>query len=340
MKTTRHFTCGFAGLLGLASAALAIEAPEAAAPIPPQATPEEAAAPPVEMPHPGAVEAPAPAVPAAAEARGYLGVGASKLPELVGEHLKLPEGEGVVVRSLDPAGPAAKAGLAQNDIITRVSGKAVGTHDELRDSVAGMKPGDEVSIDYLHQGDAKNAKVVLGKAPALTGAVAGAEVKPLDNLMMNGMPPDQMKRVREAIEQNMKAFEALDADGAIDPGVLMGQGIHQRMQQMLQGFDLENLPGNGLVPQDGNFELKSSSSSSIRMLDEDGSVELKSQDGGKEVRVFGKDGKLQWEGPYDTPQDKEAVPEDVRQRIDRLNIDMDFKGNGLRLRMAPRGGVR
>ena len=40
MKTTRHFTCGFAGLLGLASAALAIEAPEAAAPIPPQATPE------------------------------------------------------------------------------------------------------------------------------------------------------------------------------------------------------------------------------------------------------------------------------------------------------------
>jgi hypothetical protein len=57
------------------------------------------------------------------------------------------------------------------------------------------------------------------------------------------------------------------------------------------------------------------------------------------VRVFGKDGQVQWEGPYDTPQDKDAAPPDVRERIERLNIDMDFKGNGLRLRMLPKQGL-
>lgn len=325
MNKNRHFKTGIAGLLGLASAAFAIEPPGAAAPIPPQPSPEEAAVPPVEMPQAGEVEAPAPV------AHGYLGIGASRLPELLGEHLKLAEGEGAVIRTLDPEGPAAKAGLAQNDILTRVSGKAVDSHEAVRDAVAGMKPGDEVSIDYLHRGEAKTATFALGTAPARP-AIAGLEPKPLDNLMMNGVPQDQMKRIREAIEQNMRAFEDLDAGAGMPAeGLLMGEGVHKRMQQMLQGLELQNLP------EMGAFEMKGSSTSSIRMMDEDGSVELRSQDGNKEVRVFGKDGKLQWEGPYDTPQDKEAAPKEIRERIDRLNIDTDFKGNGLRLRMAPRG---
>jgi hypothetical protein len=72
------------------------------------------------------------------------------------------------------------------------------------------------------------------------------------------------------------------------------------------------------------------------MLNPDGSgVEVKTQDGGKEVRVLGPGGKVEWEGPYDTPQDKEAAPPEVREKIDGMNIDMDFKGNGLRLHMRP-----
>ncbi|QJE98793.1 S1C family serine protease [Luteolibacter luteus] len=325
--------------MSLAATAFAIEAPDSAAPIPPQVSPEEAAAPPVEIPHADAVEIPV--RPAQGEARaeaaahGYLGVGGSKLPALVGEHLKLAEGEGVVVRTLDPDGPAAKAGIAQNDIITKVAGKAVGSHDDLRASVAGLKPGEEVAIDFIHRGESKNVSVALGATPAQPGAVAGAEVKPLDNLMMNGMPPDQLKRMREAIEQNMKAFEALDGED-VNAGALMGEGIHKRVQQMLQGMQMPEMPDVGQFEK-GGLEMNGTSSSSIRMLDENGSVELKSQDGNKHVRVFDKDGKVEWEGPYDTAADKEAVPKDVRERIDRLNIDMDFKGNGLRLRMAPRG---
>jgi serine protease Do len=331
MNKKHHFACGVAGLLGLASTAFAIELPDTAAPIPPQASPEEAVAPPVEIPQAGAVEVPAQAVDAT---HGYLGVGASKLPALVGEHLKLEDGQGVVVRTLDPDGPAAKAGIAQNDIITKVAGKAVGSHDQLRGAVAGLKPGEEVAIDYIHRGETKNVSVALGATPAQPGAVAGAEVKPLDNLMMNGMPPDQLKRMRDAIEQNMKAFEGLDGKD-LDAGALMGEGIHKRMQQMLQGIQVPEIPDLGDIDK-GGLQMNGSSSSSIRMLDENGSVELKSQDGNKQVRVFGKDGKVQWEGPYDSAADKEAVPKDVRERIDRLNIDMDFKGNGLRLRMAPR----
>lgn len=281
--------------------------------------PAEPAAPPLAMPE---------AVAPAAE-RAYLGVAGSQVPDLLGEHLGLPPGQGVVVRTLQPGGPAAKAGLKTNDVITKVGDQAVGSHDELRDAVSNHQPGEEVAVDYIHRGESKAARIVLGSAPADPPgrALAG----PLDPLMLDGMPLDQAKQIREAIEQNLKAFEGLGGEGQIDPGADFGGEIQKRLQQMLQGMAM---PGELELPeiQRGGIHLKSSGA--VRMLNADGSgVELRTQDGGKEVKVLGPGGKVEWEGPYDTPQDKEAAPPEVREKIDALNIDMDFKGNGLRFHM-------
>jgi len=252
------------------------------------------------------------------------------VPELLGEHLKLEPGHGVVVRSLDPAGPAAKAGLVQNDVITKVAGKPVGSHEGLRDAVSAMKPGEDIDVDYIHQGEEKVAKITLAGMPAQPGAIAGGELKPMERLMLDGMPQDQAKRIQDAIQQNLKAFEDLQReDGAAMPEQLLGDAMRKRVEQMMKGMQLQGMPQGGGI----NFK----SSGTIRMLNPDGSgVELMSENGGKQVRVLGKNGNVEWEGPYDTPQDKEAVPKEYRDRIDNLNIDMDFKGQGLRLRMAPR----
>jgi membrane-associated protease RseP (regulator of RpoE activity) len=326
-----RITYGFAALLGAASTAWAIEPPVAPAPIPPLVTPEEAVAPPqVEEPHAREVPEPAadPAVEAMPEAaeRAYLGVGGSQVPELLGEHLKLGPGQGVVVRSLDPAGPAAQAGLQQNDVITKVSGNPVGSHDQLREAVSAMKPGDEIDIDFIHQGEAKTARVALGKAPAMPG-IAARELKPLERMMLEGMPPDQAKRIQDAIQENLRAFEELDQQGAMPEDLLRG-AMRKRLERMMQGMELQGVPQGGI-------NLKSSGT--IRMLNPDGSgVEVMSENGGKQVRILGKGGQVEWEGPYDTPQEREAVPKEFRDRIDNLNLDMDFKGQGLRLHMAPR----
>jgi hypothetical protein len=225
------------------------------------------------------------------------------------------------------------AGLAQNDIVTKIAGKPVGSHDGLREAISGSKPGDQVEVEYIHRGEAKTATLALGKAPAHQDQIAGGDVRPLDRLMQDGMPQDQARRIREAIEQNMRMFEDDQGNELMDPGLAIGRGMRQRMQQMLKGMEMQ-IPD--LEEEEPGINIGGSSSSSIRMLDDNGSVEIKSKDGDKQVRVFGKDGKVQWEGPYNTDADKEAVPDDVRERIDRLNIDMDFKGNGIRLQMGPR----
>ena len=64
----------------------------------------------------------------------------------------------------------------------------------------------------------------------------------------------------------------------------------------------------------------------IRMLDQHGASNSRSNEGGKEVTLRDKDNKITWTGPWDTEQDKAAAPDDVRQRVERLNLDTNFKG--------------
>jgi len=310
-----------AGLLSaFALRATAIEAP----PEEPQAAP----AAPEEQPAGKVEQMPLQQDKAAVSA--YLGLGSSQVPEVLGVHLGLKDGEGVLVRVLDPEGPATKAGFTVNDVITKIDETAVGSHADLTKQVSGKKPGDQISIDYIHEGKPGNRKVILGERADRAVAMGGGD-KALDNLL-EAMPEDQVKRIRETIERSLKGADGLQ-------GMLQQQGqaaapemdkaiqeMQKRVEKMLGGAG-----AGAVIPKQMNFM----SESTIRLLDDKGSVELKSKDGGKEVHVLDKEGKETWSGPWDTEQDKAAAPADVRSRIERLNIDMDFKGNGLRLKMMP-----
>lgn len=311
-----------AGLLSaFALRATAIEAP----PEEPQAAP----AAPEEQPAGKVEQMPLQQDKAAVSA--YLGLGSSQVPEVLAVHLGLKDGEGVLVRVLDPEGPATKAGFTVNDVITKIDETAVGSHADLTKQVSGKKPGDQISIDYIHEGKPGNRKVILGERADRAVAMGGGAAQPLDHLF-EGMPEDQAKRIRETIERSLKGADGLQ-------GMLQQQGqaaapemdkaiqeMQKRVEKMLGGAG-----AGAVIPKQMNFM----SESTIRLLDDKGSVELKSKDGGKEVHVLDKEGKETWSGPWDTEQDKAAAPADVRSRIERLNIDMDFKGNGLRLKMMP-----
>lgn len=324
IKMNQRFTYGFATLLGLGAVALAIEGPDSLKPTAPPAAVEDESVntPPVEAPRENEVAPPQDL------SRAYLGLGTGELPALLAEHLKLPFGGGVVVHTLDPDGPAAKAGLVENDILTEIAGKTVGSQDGLRDVVTAHKPGEEVEIKYIHRGEAKSARVALTKAPAEAPRIAGRNTPPVDRLRLNGMPEDQARLLREAFEHSRRQMEELTDDQLMDPGALIGRGMSPRIQQMLQG--LQNMPGD-IGNGGGSFSV----GGTIRIMDDQGSVEVNSNNGDKKVRVLGRDGKVEWEGPYNTEEDKAKVPDDVRDRIEHLNIDMDFKGNGIRLGPRP-----
>ncbi len=322
----RKIATGWVCLLGVP--ALAIELPQStpSVPPPPPAAPagdkvEEAA--PAPRQEEERVELPA----AEPEKRSaYFGVGCSQVPGLLARHLRLDEREGVVIRTLDPDGPAAKAGLAEDDVITRVSGRVVGDQEELRKAVLSHQPGEEVEVEFIHRGEAKSARIALGEDQRNGPAVGGGRPQPLDSLMLEGLPQDQAQRIREAVERNLKAIENMDRLGFPDddPAFDVAREMQEQMGRLFQGRRGAGTGGSGFSFQ---------SSSTIKMMDDRGSVEIRSENGEKKVRAYDRDGNLQWEGALD---DKDGMPEEVRERVGRLNIDMDYKGNGLRLHMRQR----
>jgi membrane-associated protease RseP (regulator of RpoE activity) len=73
---------------------------------------------------------------------------------------------GLRVASVDPAGPAAAAGLQGGDVIRSVDGRVVRTPEQLRSAITSHSPGDTVTITYERADQESRTEVKLTAAPA------------------------------------------------------------------------------------------------------------------------------------------------------------------------------
>jgi hypothetical protein len=322
MKTNSFtfISASFAAALG--TPVFALEAPADDAPPPPGVSAPAAQAPvikPLRFDPPAAPKN-LPEAPATA----FLGVVTSDVPDVLAEHLELKADEGIIVRSVMPDGPAAKAGITVHDVITHVGDRLINTPSDISKCIAAQKPGDKVSLEIIHKGKPGKVDVTLASRPA---GVAATEPQPLDQLNLEEFPKDLADRIRGAIEGNIGA---LDLEGADDPTAqippLMGNALQQLKQHMQKALAAPADPAGG-----GGVRMQSGAT--VRMADPNGSVEIKSNDGSKEVTIRDHGDKVTWTGPWDTEQDKAAAPADVRKRVDSLNLDTNFKGNGIRLQL-------
>jgi S1-C subfamily serine protease len=72
----------------------------------------------------------------------------------------------VQVDTVASGSPAAKAGIVDSDIIISVAGKSTSSVGELISWLADAKPGQVVSVGWLHNGRPRQADITLGNQPA------------------------------------------------------------------------------------------------------------------------------------------------------------------------------
>jgi len=94
-----------------------------------------------------------------APGRARLGVGIEELTPQLAEYFGTKDG--VLVTSVEPDTPAAKAGLKAGDVITSVNGKAVSDGGELIEAVQSADDGAEVTVGYVRDKKAATAKATL-----------------------------------------------------------------------------------------------------------------------------------------------------------------------------------
>jgi S1-C subfamily serine protease len=111
----------------------------------------------------------------------YLGITGGTITPQLAEAVNLPVKEGVLIASVEPGGPAAKAGLKGGsteatiggepvtlggDVITEADGEKITNMEQVIELVSQKKVGDKMTIKYLRDGKEQTATVTLGTRPA------------------------------------------------------------------------------------------------------------------------------------------------------------------------------
>ncbi len=140
-----------------------------------------------------------------------------------GKEVDLGTNEGVYVAKVEEDGAGAVAGLKEGDVITNVDGKKITKMAELQEIISRKRPGDKMSISYLHNKQQNTKTVTLKNSQGNTNVVKTAD---LDVLGAN------FKEITSAQKEQLHISYGLEVikvnNGALkDTGIAKGFIIQQ-----------------------------------------------------------------------------------------------------------------
>lgn len=166
--------------------------------------------------------------------RGYLGVLIQPVTPEIAKAFNLPDARGALVGEVTPDGPAAKAGLAQGDVITELNGARVDDSRELRLKISQLAPGATIKLKIIRDGGPREVNATLGEAPNETSAANNEqpENSSPNGLSVENLTPQIARQL--ALPSNLSGVVVTgvqDGSRADDAGLRRGDVIQQVNRQ-------------------------------------------------------------------------------------------------------------
>ena len=165
--------------------------------------------------------------------RGWLGVAIQPLTPDLARAFNLQKDQGALVGGVDPASPAARAGLQQGDVILALNGQPVADARALSLATSQMQPGATVRLTVWRNGKTMDISATLGEQPAPSeqsadrSAPTGA-ASPLQGLSVDNLTPDIARQIE--VPANTRGVVITDvADGSVasEAGLQAGDVIQE-----------------------------------------------------------------------------------------------------------------
>ncbi len=102
--------------------------------------------------------------------RGWLGVMIQPVSRDLAESFGMESASGALIADVDPAGPAAGAGLQAGDVVIQVDGEEVEQSRHLPRLIGRVSPGDEAELVIMRDGQRRELSVTIGDWPDSEGA--------------------------------------------------------------------------------------------------------------------------------------------------------------------------
>jgi serine protease Do len=231
----------------------------------------------------------------------FLGVETSEVPRVLSEQMNLPRGFGVVIDYVVPNGPAAGAGLQASDIIRMLNDQQIVDPSQLGKLIRSFAEGTSVDLTLLRKGKDVKVSVKLGKKDVPVGhGPFGFEQEwnfdDLDKMKFDFKAPD-MSAVREAVARAKdEAMRARD-----------------EAQRAVRGLRIVT-SDDGLT-KSTRIDL---GKATVTFSDDQGELKMESVEGRKMLTAKDAQGKVLYNGPIDTEEERAKLPANVRQRFENL----------------------
>lgn len=135
--------------------------------------------------------------------------------------------DGIYVGKVEDGTSADEAGLEEGDVITSIDGKKVTKMSELQEILYAKRPGDKITITFIHKKKSQTKTVTLKNAQGNTNVV-----KTHDMDILGG----QFRPVTESQKQNLNIAYGVEVI-KVDNGALKDSGISK-------GFVIQDVNGN------------------------------------------------------------------------------------------------
>jgi len=230
--------------------------------------------------------------------KAWLGIATSKIDEVVATQLDLPEGVGAAVKLVIPDSPAEKSGIKKHDIIFEIDGEPVQSPDHLSELIRSRRAGTNAELSVIQRGTKKTINVNFVKRPEhLKTEEKFADLKGLN---FDIFPLDADQDVQQQIEK-----------------------FQEQMRKHLKGmFDLQ-----GLDKLPGRGEIFGSISQTMMFSDDQGTIEIRKNGDSTNIVIKDLNGKITFEGPANTNDEKEKLPQRAKNQLKRLDgSGLSFEG--------------
>lgn len=261
------------------------------------------------------------------ETVAFLGVETGPVSATTGAQLGLTRGTGLVVNHVVSKSPAAGV-LQEHDILLKLDDQLLIETRQLAVLVRIRKPGEEVTVTFMRAGQKTTAKVTLGQQEVskLSGLGGMSEVRSF--AFTPATPGVQLFEVPGTGAGGGGNREEIDRVLSMIHGARTRVGVDGQQSPVRIQIDRQSGPG---------FRAMSinTADSSLVFTDDEGSLELIQKAGTKTLVAKDAKGAEIFSGPVTTAEERKALPDAVRARLEKLEgmqdvtfrTDGDFKGS-------------
>ena len=252
----------------------------------------------------------------------FLGVETSTIPSVLCEQMNLPKGFGLVVDYVVPDGPAAAAGLQQNDIIKMLNDQMLMEPRQLRKLLQTFQDGTTVTLTILRKGQEQKISVKLTKKEvsrrhALLGKDGDFDFNfDFGDMDFGNLDMDRFKERLQDFKQDLKD-QLVDQRGVMHDAVMKAnEEVRRAASEARRAADEVRVRSSN----DGSLKTTKIDIGNAQIVfsDDKGEMKLETVDGKKVLTAKDPQGKLLFSGPVETKEELDKVPADVRQRFDKL----------------------